>query len=218
MANDAVNIERALRLYFVADPDQSTADLVDVVRSAIAGGVTAVQFRAKRLHDRDAYDLGRTVAGACRESGTAFIVNDRLDLALALEADGVHLGVDDLPIEAARRIAPPGFIVGYSPETDEQATHARERGASYLGVGPVFGTTTKSDAGEAIGLDVLQRRYLLSRLPVVGIGGITSQNAGRVIEAKASGVAVISAISGAGDPLLAAETLRKTVDEALAVH
>jgi thiamine monophosphate synthase len=85
-------------------------------------------------------------------------------------------------------------------------------------VGPVFGTTTKSDAGEAIGLDVLQRRYLLSRLPVVGIGGITSQNAGRVIEAKASGVAVISAISGAGDPLLAAETLRKTVDEALAVH
>lgn len=216
MSSAANPLERALRLYLVADPDQSPAGMTETVSAALAGGVTMVQLRAKSLHDRAAYALGRVLMQACRANGARFVVNDRLDLALALGADGIHLGVDDLPIEVARRLTTPGFIIGYSPETDEQAKRARERGANYLGVGPVFGTASKSDAGNAIGLDVLERRAWLSRLPVVGIGGITSDNAASVIEAGASGVAVISAISRAPHPELAARALREVVDGTLA--
>jgi thiamine-phosphate diphosphorylase len=216
MTARSVGLESALRLYLVADPSQSTNPITEVVGSALAGGVTMVQLRAKTLHDLGQYAIGRVLLQACRSAGATFIVNDRLDIALALGADGIHLGVDDLPLEEARRLAPPGFLIGYSPETDEQARRARERGASYLGVGPIFGTRSKSDAGNAIGFEVLERRAWLSRLPVVGIGGVTQENAAGVIQAGASGVAVISAITRAPDPELAARGLREVVDGALA--
>lgn len=216
MANKSIDLEVALRCYFVADPSQSAAPITEVVASALSGGVTMVQLRAKSMHDRGAYALGRVLLQACRTTGAAFIVNDRLDLALALGADGIHLGVDDLPIEEARRLSPPGFIIGYSPETDDQARRARERGANYLGVGPIFGTISKTDAGGAIGIGVLERRLWLSRLPTIGIGGVTAENASEVIRAGACGVAVIGAIMRAQDPEAAARSLRAAVDGALA--
>jgi thiamine-phosphate diphosphorylase len=125
----------------------------------------------------------------------------------------VHLGVDDLPIEVARQLGGPAFVVGYSPNTDEQAQSARMRGADYLGVGPVFGTTTKADAGAAIGLGTISRRAELTGIPVIGIGGITSANARSVVDAGAVGVAVVSAISTQDDPNLAAQSLWNSIGQ-----
>lgn len=200
-----------LAVYLVADPEQTTRDLEQTVTLALAGGVTAVQLRTKRLPDRAALELGRSLAARCRETGALFLVNDRLDLALLLEADGVHLGVDDVPPQAARQIAPPGFIIGYSPETDDQTRTAHQLGVDYLGVGPVYTTTSKLDAGSAIGLDGLKRRSNLSGVPVIGIGGIDLANADEVIRAGAVGVAVISAILHANDPEQVARELVMTV-------
>jgi thiamine-phosphate diphosphorylase len=145
-----------------------------------------------------------------------FVVNDRVDLALALEADGVHVGVTDLPVAETRRLVGDQLVVGFSPETLEQALEAEAAGADYLGVGPVYPTVTKPDAGPAVGLEHVQRIAAAVRIPVVGIGGITAENAGAVIRAGAVGVAVISAVVGADDVRLAAAQLRKVVDEALA--
>lgn len=211
-----IDLRSALRVYLIADPAFAEHDLLDRSRRALAGGVTMVQLRAKSLTDREAFAFGEALRDACRAKGAAFLVNDRIDLALALGADGVHLGVDDLPLEAARSLVTPAFVIGYSPETDEQATVAQARGASYLGVGPVFGTASKHDAGPAIGLETIARRIELSGIPTIGIGGVTAENAGQVIAAGACGIAAISAILRADDPESAARRLRQAVDEALA--
>ena len=205
-----------LAVYLVADPEQTARDIVGDVEHALAGGATTVQLRAKRLSDRATLDLSRVLADRCRSHGALFLVNDRVDIALAADADGVHLGVDDLPLEAARRIGGPDFVIGYSPETDEQARNARERGANYLGVGPIFATASKSDAGEPIGLDVLSRRLDLAGLPTIGIGGITAANAGQVVGAGAVGVAVVGAVLRAAEPGQATRELASTVRAALA--
>ena len=157
--------------------------------------------------DRTFEQLGYQIATICRNRDAMFLVNDRLDIALAVGADGVHLGVDDLSVESARQVGGDQFVIGYSPETDDQAQLAGLLGATYLGVGPVFGTTSKHDAGEAIGLDTLRRRVALSGLPTVGIGGITAANAGQALAAGACGVAVMSAILGSNEPASAAKAL-----------
>jgi thiamine-phosphate diphosphorylase len=202
-----------LRLYLVADPDHVRGDLVSMVEQALTSGVTAVQLRCKRGTDREVLDLARELRSRTADYGALFLVNDRLDIALASKADGVHLGVDDLPLEEARRAGGPDLIVGYSPETDDQAREAAARGASYLGVGPVFGTATKADAGDAIGLETISRRAELAGIPIIGIGGITAENARSVIEAGAVGVAVVSAISMQNDPEAAARVLRSALDQ-----
>jgi thiamine-phosphate diphosphorylase len=202
----------ALRLYLVADPAHTRGDLVQMAVAALEGGVTAVQLRCKQRTDRECLDLARWLRIATQERGALFLVNDRVDLALACGADGVHLGVDDLPLEEARRIGGIEFLVGYSPETDEQAKSAATRGADYLGVGPVFGTATKSDAGAAIGLETVSRRAGLAGIPIIGIGGILANNARSVLDAGAIGVAVVSAISMQDDPRHAAEALRRELD------
>jgi thiamine-phosphate pyrophosphorylase len=211
-----IDLEKALRVYLIADPAFAERDLVEKSREALAGGVTMIQLRAKSLTDREAFTLGVALRDECAVHGAAFLVNDRLDFALALKADGVHLGVDDFPLEAAREITGPDFVIGFSPETDEQASRARARGASYLGVGPVYGTTSKQDAGPSIGLEAINRRTRLAGLPTIGIGGVTAGNAGAVIKAGSCGVAVISAILCAADPKSAAQELRTAVDVALA--
>jgi thiamine-phosphate diphosphorylase len=116
--------------------------------------------------------------------------------------------VDDLPVSTARALSPPGYIIGFSPDCDDQILESGQTGADYLGIGPVFGTLTKSDAGQALGIEEFARRCALSPLPVVGIGGITADNAGSVFEAGASGVAVVSAILASDDPAAAASNLR----------
>ncbi len=208
-------LEAALRVYLVAGPDQTIGNFVDAVSAALAGGVTMVQLRAKTLTDREIVELGRTLLPHCRRHDAAFLVNDRIDLALAIGADGTHLGVDDLPLADARRLVPPEFVLGFSPDTDEQAAEAKALGASYLGVGPVFGTSSKADAGAAIGLELLRHRAAISGLPTIGIGGVTPANAASVIDAGACGVSVIGAILRSGDAGGAAVALRTAVDGAL---
>ncbi len=200
-----------LTVYLVADPDLAAGDVLRTVDLALAGGVTAVQLRAKRLSDREALALARALRVRCAAAGALFFVNDRLDLALAGGADGVHLGVDDLPLPDARRLAGPSLIIGYSPETDEQVMQAAEAGADYLGIGPVFGTQSKADAGPRIGLGVLHRRTRLTTLPVIGIGGIGPAHAGRVIASGAVGVAVAGAILRSSSPREIAQEIKEAV-------
>jgi thiamine-phosphate diphosphorylase len=172
-----------------------------------------VQLRFKDISDRELLASAASVVGICREAGVPVIVNDRIDLALILHADGVHLGVDDLPLEDAHRLAPPGFIIGYSPETDAQIVTAQDRGATYLGIGPVYATSTKLDAGDPLGPAEFQRRRILTNLPVVGIGGITASSARDVIDHGADGVALSSAILGAPDIESAARSIRQAMDQ-----
>lgn len=198
-----------LGLYLVADPDHCDGDLAGAVFAAIDGGVTCVQLRAKTLTDLEFFHLARRLRDGCRRKNVPLIVNDRLDIALAAGADGIHVGVDDMPVPVIRSLTGPGFIVGYSPETDEQILASRENGVDYLGVGPVYGSRTKLDAGEALGIDEFRRRCELSPVPVIGIGGITAENAGAVIESGGRGVAVVSAILGQEDVSEAARSIRR---------
>lgn len=207
----------ALRLYVITDRTLARGrPESEIARQAIAGGATAIQLRWKTGPLSEAVRVGRELRELCRREGVLFVVNDRVDLALALEADGVHVGVTDLPVAETRRLVGDQLVVGFSPETLEQALEAEAAGADYLGVGPVYPTVTKPDAGPAVGLEHVKRIAAAVRIPVVGIGGITAENAGAVIRAGAVGVAVISAVVGADDIRLAAAQLRKVVDEALA--
>ncbi len=209
------NLTRQFAVYLVADPVHARRNLVSDVEQALAGGITCVQLRTKHLTDREILALARALRERCHAANAIFFVNDRLDLALAANADGVHLGVDDLPVRDARRLAGDNFIIGYSPETDDQTVAAASEGADYLGVGPVFGTASKHDAGAAIGLETLHRRAQLAGVPIIGIGGITPGNAADVIGTGAVGVAVVGAILHADDPREAARRLKGAVDAAL---
>lgn len=208
------DLRRRLRLYLVVGSNDAPLGLLETVEAALEGGVTSVQLREKRGTDARILSVAEQVRDLCNDHDAAFFLNDRLDLALAAGADGVHLGVDDLPIPAARRIAGSPFAIGYSPENDMQTRSAKLEGASYLGIGPVFGSVSKLDAGAAIGLSVLRRRSEISGLPVVGIGGIDASNAADVIRAGASGVAVMNAILRSPNPFEAAQGLREAVDRA----
>lgn len=200
-------------LYIITDARLSRGrSHMDIVRAAIQGGATVVQYREKEATTRRMVEEAREMRELCQEMGVPFIVNDRVDVALAVDADGVHLGVDDMPVPIARRLLGPGKLIGFSPETIEQARAAEAEGADYLGVGSVFGTSTKPDAGPPIGLSGLRRVIAAVSIPVVGIGGITAQNAPQVIQAGAAGVAVISAVVGVEDVETAARQLREIIE------
>jgi thiamine-phosphate diphosphorylase len=203
-----------LAVYLVADPEQTDHDLVAAVATALQNGVTAVQLRAKHLPDRSILALAVTLRDLCRASSALFLVNDRVDVALAADADGVHLGVHDLPLAAARRLAPAGFVIGFSPETDEQTAAAAADGADYVGVGPVFATASKDDAYEPIGLTGVARLARIAGVPTVGIGGITPETAADVVQAGAVGVAVIGAVLRAPDVAEATRRLATAVGSA----
>ncbi|MDR7483041.1 MAG: thiamine phosphate synthase [Armatimonadota bacterium] len=205
-----------LRLYVITDRVLSGRSHEAQAEAAIAGGATAIQLRDKAAPARELVEVGRRLGALCRGQGVLFIVNDRADVAVACEADGVHVGEDDLPVPAARRLLGPGRIVGASAGTLEAAVRAEAEGADYLGVGSVFATGTKADAGEAIGVDALARIVRAVRVPVVGIGGITVENAAQVVRAGAAGVAVISAVVAQPDIAAAARALRAQVDAARA--
>ncbi|MBW3625302.1 MAG: thiamine phosphate synthase, partial [Armatimonadetes bacterium] len=156
------------------------------------------------------YDLAAEIRQATRHTPTLFIVNDRLDIALAVDADGAHVGPDDLPWHEARRLLGPDRILGVSAATPEEVTRAEAVGADYLGVGPAYATGSKADAGEAIGPEGIARIVALTRLPVLAIGGITAANAAPLWEAGARGIAVISAIAGAEEMTAAIRELQET--------
>jgi thiamine-phosphate pyrophosphorylase len=185
--------------------------LLDVVRAAIRGGATVVQLREKEASTRAMIELGQALLEVTRAAGIPLIVNDRVDVALAIGAEGVHIGQDDMPAAIARRLIGPDRILGVSARTVEEAIQAERDGANYLGAGDVFGTPTKPDAGPPIGVEGLRQIVRAVSIPVVAIGGVTPQNAPAAVEAGAVGVAVISAVMGAPDPEAAARQLREVV-------
>lgn len=191
-----------LRLLVVTDRGRRPPDfLAAVVGDVLRGGAPAVQLREKDLPPRDLLPIARRIRTAARAAGALFFVNDRLDLALAAEADGVHLGPDDLPVAAARRLAPPPFLVGASARTPSAARTAEAAGADYIGCGPVFPTRTKPST--PIGLDHLAAVRAAVRIPVLAIGGLEAARAPAVRNAGAAGCAVARALMEASDPCAA---------------
>lgn len=186
----------------------------EIVEAAVSGGITIVQLREKEAATRDIIALGRRLAEILRPRRIPLIINDRVDVALAVLADGVHLGAADMSPGDARAILGPKAIIGLSVENEAQAVAADPRTVDYLGVSPVFATPTKTDTGVAWGIEGLWRLRPLVRLPLVGIGAIKAENAARVMEAGADGLAVVSAICAAPDPAAAARTLRAIVEAA----
>jgi thiamine-phosphate pyrophosphorylase len=205
------------RTYLVTQSSRSAGrETPAVVSAALAGGVDVVQLREKGTDARRRYRLGRRLRELTEDAGVPLVVNDRIDLAAAVDADGVHLGQSDLPIEVARDRLGPDAIVGCSASTVEEATAAEAAGADYLGVGAVYGTDSKdvADAKDGIGPERVGAVADAVDVPVFGIGGIDAANAAPVVTAGAAGVAVISAITAADDPHTAAETLGEVVADA----
>ncbi|MCS6920209.1 MAG: thiamine phosphate synthase [Fimbriimonadales bacterium] len=189
---------RLTGLYVITEP--KLRDPVETARLVLAGGARILQLRDKHASTRQLVHIGRELRSLTRQYGATLIVNDRLDVALAIEADGVHLGQDDMPLPLARKITDENFLIGISAETLDEARQAEAEGANYLGVGPMFATATKPDAGAPVGPARLRAIKQAVAIPVFGIGGITLENAGAVLEAGADGICVISAIVGAADP------------------
>ena len=188
----------------------------EIARLVIAGGADVVQLRDKGLPCRDLFAAACEIRELTREAGVLFIVNDRIDIAIASGADGVHLGQDDLPLRDARRIAPPGFIIGISVGCVADAIAAESSGAGYVAASPIFPTTSKEDAGQGHGIEVLREICSAVSLPVIAIGGISPQNVPQVIAAGAEGVAVISSVVGQQDIAGAARQMKAIVRNAKA--
>ena len=199
-------------LYLVTDSGLSRGRThEEVLACAIRGGVTIVQLREKDCCTRDMIEMAQRLLRLCRAHDVPLIVNDRLDVALAADADGVHVGQDDMPVPVARKLLGPDKILGVTAHTVEEALKAIDEGADYIGASPIFTTATKADAGEPIGLEGLAKICKACRVPVVGISGINASNAESVFRAGAAGVAVVSAIVSAEDVEKAARELARIV-------
>jgi len=196
-------------LYFVADANCAVGrDLVSLVKEAVRGGVTMVQIRAKGLETREFLELATRMASALKRRSVPLIINDRVDIAMACGADGVHLGQDDMPPDAARKLLGRVKIIGVSANTLKEAREAERLGADYVGLGPIFATTTKDTDLPVLGREGIRRILEKIGIPIVAIGGINAGNAADVMKAGAAGVAVVSAILGAPDVRLAAAELK----------
>jgi thiamine-phosphate pyrophosphorylase len=211
---DADRLRAVLRLYLLADAGLVPPErLTDVVAAALRGGVTAVQLRAKAATTLELLDLARNLNAICVEAGVPFIVNDRVDVALAAEAAGAHvghIGEEDLSPRDARRLLGPQAIVGVSVGTAQEAHMATSQGASYVSAGPMFATSTKSNAGPAAGEALLRSVRAATGLPLVVIGGITAQRSAALFAAGADGICVGAAIVRASDPQSAARAFVET--------
>jgi thiamine-phosphate pyrophosphorylase len=194
------------RVHFIADHRGGTdpAQVSRLVAAVLAAGVTCVQVRSKDCTDRERYQVAAEVVALCRAERATCIINDRVDVALALGADGAHVGLSDLPVAAARRLLGPGAILGASAYTLAEAAAAVDDGAGYVGVGPCYLTATKGGLPEPVGPEGLAAVARGVGVPVVAIGGVTPRRVPELIAAGAYGIAVISAISGAADPGAAA--------------
>ncbi|MDK2870340.1 MAG: thiamine-phosphate pyrophosphorylase [Pyrococcus sp.] len=206
-----MNLRNKLKLYVITD--RRLKPEVESVREALEGGATAIQMRIKNAPTREMYEIGKTLRQLTREYDALFFVDDRVDVALAVDADGVQLGPEDMPIEVAKEIAL-NLIIGASVYSLEEALEAEKKGADYLGAGSVFPTKTKEDA-RVIGLEGLRKIVESVKIPVVAIGGINKDNAREVLKTGVDGIAVISAVMGAEDVRKATEELRKIVEEVL---
>lgn len=205
-----------LLLHVLTDHEWSCGrDLLTVATAALDGGATIIQLRDKTANTRVLVEEGLELRALTRERGALLIVNDRLDVALAVEADGAHVGQEDMPAALARRLLGPDRILGVSAATRQEAEEAVAAGADYLGVGPIYPSLGKADAGPATGIELLTELAKQYPIPLVAIGGITAENAAEVMRAGASGVAVITAVVHALDIVAAARQLRTTVETEL---
>ena len=202
------------RLYVILDRAAARGrDLLTILDATLAGGCRLVQLREKEWPSGRLLPMAERLRDRCRAAGATFVVNDRLDLALALGADGVHLGQDDLPPAAARPLLRPGMILGLSTHSPEQARAAQAAGADYVAVGSMFPTGTKPDF-QLVGPELIGKLRGEISVPLIGIGGITHDNVAQVIRAGADGVAVISAVCGAPNPEAATRRFLGLIDAA----
>ena len=199
-------------LYVVTDEGLSGGlSHFEIAWRAVDGGADVIQLRDKTAGGRRLMEQAVLIRKLTRVNGRLFIVNDRLDIALASGADGVHLGQEDMPIADARRLAPRPFIIGMTVHNVQEAQRAQEEGAGYLGLSPVFATGSKADAGAACGVAMVTKVKKAVSIPVVAIGGIGPQNALEVLEAGADGIAVISAVVSQPDVAAAARGLKDII-------
>jgi thiamine-phosphate pyrophosphorylase len=200
-----------LRVYVVTtDVPQLGRTHEDVAAAALAGGARIIQFRDKEMSDQEFATVARRIQSLTREHNALLIINDRVEIALAIGADGVHVGQHDLALAEVNRIARPGMIAGVSATNYADAVALANSGADYLGVGPIFPTPSKADATTPIGLDELARICRDVSLPIVAIGGISESNLPAIIKSGAAGAAVISAISATSDMIAATVALKET--------
>ncbi len=202
-------------LYLVTDRGLARGrSTLDIVRAAVDGGATVVQLREKDCSTREFIEQAMAIKNFLKDRGVPLIINDRVDVAQAVEADGVHLGQTDMPLGTAKRILGDSMIIGISAESLQDAVEAEKGGADYLGVSPIYATPTKTDTAPPLGLEGLREIRKAVRIPLVGIGGLNRDNAAEVIRSGADGVAVVSAIVAADDPQMAASDLRQMIIEA----
>lgn len=195
-------------LYLVTDRNLTLArELLYVIEEAILGGVTIVQLREKDSLTRDFYQLAKQVAEMTKKYQVPLIINDRLDIALAVNAEGLHIGQSDLPYHVARKILGPDAIIGLSVESIQDAEDAESLDVDYLGISPVFSTNTKTDIAQPLGLEGIKAIRKFSQHKLVAIGGINKSNTKEIISAGADGIAVVSAICSAQSPRNASNQL-----------
>ena len=180
--------------YFITDSKLSRAGNLSDVLQAVSCGVEVVQYRNKNRETRQMYEEAVRLGEICRDSGSIFLINDRVDIALATEADGVHLGQSDMPCPAARKLLGPERIIGVTVHNLSEALQAESMGADYLGVSPIFQTATKPDAGKPAGITLIEEIRAQVEIPLIAIGGINHSNAGEVVRAGADGLCAISCV------------------------
>lgn len=202
-------------LYLVTDRKLSKGRKIsEIVRQAVCGGVSIVQLREKNSDTLDIIREALSIRDILRTAKIPLVINDRIDVALAVEADGIHLGQKDMPLEMARKIVGNQMFIGISVESVNDAIAAEQQGADYVSVSPVFATPTKTDTALPLGIEGVRAVRNAVKIPVVAIGGLNADNISEVIRNGADGVAVVSAIISADDPKKAALTLRQIIQKA----
>jgi thiamine-phosphate pyrophosphorylase len=214
MKNEKSQVDYSI--YVLTDPFLSRGRTpLEIVSMAVNGGAAIIQYRDKRgLSTQSMITEALSLKRVTDEAGIPLIINDRLDIALAIDASGIHLGQDDLPIPVARKYLGKEKIVGASVRTESEVETAIAEGADYLAVSGVFPTTTKLDVGLPLGVEMIKKFSTIASIPVVGIGGINVANAGAVIQCGASGIAVVSAVTSAVDPSAAVRSLKLAIQSA----
>jgi thiamine-phosphate pyrophosphorylase len=190
----------------------------EIARLAIAGGADTIQLRDKRLSDGELAEIARETLAVCRTAGVPLLINDRVDVAGRVGADGVHLGREDAPIASARKALGRGAIVGGTASTADELAAVEAEGADYVGFGHIFATGSKQKTGPPVGVETLRQACASLRIPLIAIGGINAANAAAVVGAGAWGIAVIGAVCGADDPEAAAREIARTLAEAGGNH
>jgi thiamine-phosphate pyrophosphorylase len=213
LSDEENNLKKIGRFHVLTDTDlQNCFSHIELAELAIAGGADTIQFRQKTGETIQMIRIAERIQALCKKAGVSFIINDRVDVAIASHADGVHLGQDDFPIPLARKLLGEGAIIGGSAGNIEEARKCFLEGADYIGFGPVYPTSSKEDAGPASGLDLLRQVVEKIPLPIIAIGGINKDNTLLVKETGAYGIAVISAVCCEKDPEEATRCLRRLLE------